>query len=237
MFLTDLFQYPRTATATGILPKRSLCPHSRKVSGKASVAQQIARRIARQFRADQGRVFTPFDFLDLGSPHSVGMTLLRLARSGIVRRIGRGFYDVPRTHPLLGELLPTGEDTAKAVARKDGATIQPTEAMAANLLGLSEQVPVKVVYLTDGPSGVVTVGSWAIELRHRPRRKVGSPSEISSLIFSALRCLGASEVTKAKVAHLRKALKAKDRSRLFRDLPLAPAWMHPYFPFIAGGQA
>ena len=221
-------------TDTGPQPKCIASPLARKVPGKDSVAQQIARRIARQFRSDQGRVFTPFDFLDLGSPHCVGMTLLRLARAGTLRRIGRGFYDVPRTHPLLGELLPTAEAVAKALARRDGITIQPTEAMAANLLRLSEQVPVRVVYLTDGPSRIVSVGPVTVVLRHRPRRKVGNPSTISSLVFSALRNLGKSEATKARVAHLRGALKAKDRNRLLRDLPLAPAWMHPILRYIAG---
>lgn len=225
------------ATHTGPQPKRIPKPPTHKGVGKASVSQQIARRIARQSRAERGRVFTPFDFLDLGSPHSVGMTLLRLARSGTLRRLGWGLYDVPRTHPLLGELLPTAEDIAKALARRDGATIQPAEAMAANLLRLSEQVPAKAVFLTDGPSRVVKVGSLTVQLKQRPKRKVGSAAATSSLVFAALRSLGKANVSRARVAHLRGTLNASDRKRLLRDLPLAPAWMHPILRYIAGEDA
>mgnify|MGYP000873526565 CR=1 FL=1 len=56
---------------------------------------------------------TPFDFLDLGSPHSVGMALMRLVRSGALRRLARGLYDVPRQHALLGELQPTADEIAQ----------------------------------------------------------------------------------------------------------------------------
>lgn len=225
------------ATSPGAKPKPVQNTPDRKVPGKESVSRQITRRIVRQSRTEAGRVFTPFDFLDLGSPYSVGMTLLRLARAGSLRHLGRGLYDVPRTHPLLGELLPTAEAIANALARKDGATIQPAEAMAANLLRLSEQVPVKAVFLTDGPSRVVTVGPLTVQLKQRPKRKVGSAAATSSLVFAALRSLGKASVTKARVAHLRETLSAADRKRLLRDLPLAPAWMHPILRYIAGEDA
>ncbi len=151
-----------------------------------------------------------------------------------MRNLARGLYDVPRSHPLLGDLLPTAEAIAQALARRDGATIQPMEAMAANLLGLSEQVPVKAVFLTDGPSHLVTVGSLSVELKRRPLRKVGSAAPISSLVFAALRSLGKGNVSLARVSHLRETLSPLDCKRLLKDLPLAPAWMHPTLRYIAG---
>jgi len=204
---------------------------------QANISKKLAQRIARQTRLDPGRVFTPFDFLDLGSPHSVGMALLRLVRHGELRHLARGLYDVSRSHPLLGDLLPTAEAIAQALARRDGATIQPMEAMAANLLGLSEQVPVKAMFLTDGPARLVTVGPLTVQLKRRPLRQVGSAAPTSSLVFAALRSLGKGNVTKARVAHLRETLSPKDQRRLLKDLPLAPAWMHPYLRYISGGEA
>lgn len=203
-------------------------PSSRSVSG------EVARRIARMARATPGKVFTPFDFLDLGSPHSVGMVLTRMMRSGELRRFARGLYDVPRTHPKLGELMPTADDIAQALARRDGATVQPAGAMAANLLSLSEQVPARAVYLTDGPSRAVKVGALTVQLRKRPPRQVRSGSSMSSLVFAALRSVGKANVTPERVAHLRNTLSAADRRQLVKDLPLAPAWMHPHLRFIAG---
>lgn len=123
-----------------------------------SIAQAIGRRIAKASRAHPARVRTPFDLLDLGSPHSVGMALTRMVRSATLLRLARGFCDVPRRHPLLGELQPAADEIAQAVSRRVGAWVQPAQAMAANLLNLSEQVPARAVYETDGPSRTPKVG-------------------------------------------------------------------------------
>ena len=220
-------------TPSGKTPRPSNSPDLKL----STISKQLAQRIARQTRIEPGRVFTPFDFLDIGSPHSVGMAFLRLVRGGRLRHLARGLYDVPRSHPLLGELLPTAEAIAQALARRDGAKIQPMEAMAANLLGLSEQVPVKAVFLTDGPGHLVKVGALTVQLKQRGLRQVGSAAAMSSLVFAALRSLGKDHVTKARVAHLRDTLDLKDRKRLLKDLPLAPAWMHPFLRYIAGEEA
>ncbi len=201
-----------------------------------SVSSSVAQRIAKMTRATAGRVFTPFDFLDLGSPHSVGMVLTRMMRSGDLRRLARGLYDVPRTHSVLGELLPTADDIAQALARRDGATVQPAGAMAANLLSLSEQVPARAVYHTDGPSRTVTIGALTVQLKKRPPRQVRSRSPMSSLVFAALRSLGKTNVSRARVAHLRKTLSTADRRQVLKNLPLAPVWMHPHLRFIAGQE-
>jgi hypothetical protein len=196
----------------------------------------VADRVAKTARIAPGRVFTPTDFLDLGSPHSVGMALMRMVRAGRLRRLTRGMYDVPRSHPALGELLPTPDEIAQALARRDGATVQPSGAMAANLLSLSEQVPARAVYQTDGPSRTVKVGALTVQLKKRPPRQVRSGSPMSSLVFAALRAVGKANVSRARVARLRKTLTVRDKRQLAKDLPLAPAWMHPHIRFIAGDE-
>jgi Family of unknown function (DUF6088) len=201
-----------------------------------SIAQEIGRRIAKASKAKPARVHTPFDFLDLGSPHSVGMALMRLVRGGALRRLARGLYDVPRQHPLLGELQPTADEIAQALSRRDGTLVQPAQAMAANLLNLSEQVPARAVYETDGPSRTVKIGSLTVQLKHRPPRQVRNASPMSNLVFAALRSVGKDNVNEARVAHLRETLSAKDRAALLKDLPLAPAWMHPHLRFIAASE-
>jgi len=216
---------PRSASQQTVAPPQA-----------PSIAQEIGRRIAKARNANPARVHTPFDFLDLGSPHSVGMALMRLVRSGALRRLARGLYDVPRQHPLLGELQPTADEIAQALSRRDGAFVQPAQAVAANLLNLSEQVPARAVYETDGPSRTVKVGPLTIQLKHRPPRQVRSASPMSNLVFAALRSVGKANVNEARVAHLRETLSAKDRAALLKDLPLAPAWMHPHLRFIATPQ-
>lgn len=113
---TQLTHKPRSA---------ALALRSAAKPGK-SVSSSVAQRIANMTRATPGRAFTSFDFLDLGSPHSVGMVLTRMMRSGDLRRLARGLYDVPRTHSVLGELLPTADDFAQALARRDARTRGPS---------------------------------------------------------------------------------------------------------------
>ena len=136
-----------------------------------NVSADVSRRLVKMARATPGRGFTPFDFLDLGSPHSVGMALTRLTRSGELRRLARGLYDVPRTHPVLGELLPTADDIAQALARRDGASVQPAGAMAANLLSLSEQVPARGGFYTHRPRRTRQKGA----LTRRPKKRAPPP--------------------------------------------------------------
>ena len=82
----------------------------------------------------------------------------RLAASGSIRRIARGLYNIPREHVLLGPLLPAADDIARALACKGSLRFQPPSTYAANLLGLTEKVPMKLAFLTDGASSAVQVG-------------------------------------------------------------------------------
>src|ERR1700747_403109 len=114
-----------------------------------------SRIIATIHGRGRGSVFVPADFLDIGSREAVGLALHRLARKGTIRRLARGVYDFPKQHPVLGLLSPSADDVAKALAGRDRPRLQPSGAYAANALGLSDQVPARAVYLTDGPSRTV----------------------------------------------------------------------------------
>jgi hypothetical protein len=111
--------------------------------------------------------------------------------------------------------------------------LQPTGAYAANVLGLSEQVPAKVVFLTDGPSRTVKIGSTTIQLRRTTPRNMAAADRLSGLVIQALRELGENHLTPARIAHLKRILPAPKRRELLNDLSLAPAWMHPIFRQIA----
>ena len=200
----------------------------------ATLSRQLAQRTARLVGKDPARVFTPADFLDLGTPHAVGMAMSRMVRAGRLRRVARGLYDVPRTHPLLGELSPSTDALVQAVARRDGVVVQPLDVEATNLLGLSEQVVARPVYETNGPSRTLRVGGVDIEFKHRSPRRVTAAAESSNLVFAALRGLGKAHVTLGRIAHLQKLLPPKQRTQLLKDLPLAPVWMHPFLRHIAG---
>jgi len=198
-----------------------------------STSQRIASRIRRK---GPGWAFTPADFFDLGTPPAVGMTLLRLTKAGAIRRLGRGLYDAPKTHPNLGRLNTRPEAIVAAISRREGTDFQEHEAYAANRLGLSEQVPARLIYLTPGRSRTVKAGPTTIELRHRTARKLTALHRMSAMVFAALRGIGKANVTPERVAPLRNRLRPDDRLRLLRDLSKAPAWMHPFLRQIAGKE-
>ena len=185
---------------------------------------------------ESGRVFTRSDFLDLGSTDAIGMVLQRLLKAGKLRRVARGLYDMPRRHPLLGELSASSDAIAAAIARRDGIRLQTTEASSANLLNLSEQVPGRIVYDADRRRRSLKVGTRTIEFRERSRRKMAAAGRTSGLVMAGLRSLGRAHVTTETVAHLQKLLQPEDRHQLLQDLRFAPAWMHPHLRNIAGEE-
>jgi hypothetical protein len=174
----------------------------------------------------RGWVFTPRHFLDVASRPAITSALRRQTSAGTIRQLGRGLYDYPSVHPTLGALSPTPEALAKAMAGRDRVKLQPSGAYAANLLGLSEQVPAKVVFLTDGPSREVQVGPTTLQLRHTTPRNMAAAGRTSGLVIQAFRHLGPEHVTSERIARLRRTLPADDRRALLKDLTLAPEWMH-----------
>jgi hypothetical protein len=178
-------------------------------------------------------VFVPGDFVDLGSREAVDLALHRLAKRETIRRLARGVYDFPRQQPVLGPLSPSVDAVAQALAGRDRTRLQPAGAYAANALGLSEQVPAKAVFLTDGPSRTVKVGPVTIQLRRTTPRNMAAAGRLSGLLIQALRDLDQEHVTPARIEHLKRTLPADQRRELLKDLQLAPAWMHPIFRQLA----
>ena len=204
------------------------------MNSKSKTTQSIDSRILATIRSHgRGSVFVPADFLDLGSREAVDIVLHRLARKGTVRRLARGVYDFPKEHPVLGSLSPSAEAVAKALAGRDRTRLQPAGAYAANVLGLSEQVPAKAVFLTDGPSRTVKIGPTTIQLRRTTAKNMETAGRLSGLLIQALRELGKEHVTPERREHLKRTLPADKRRELIKDLRLAPAWMHPIFRELA----
>ncbi len=191
-----------------------------------NVANPIEQAMFERIKArGDGLVFSPVDFVDLGNRNAVDKALSRMAADGSVRRVARGLYDVPKRHPLVGLTDPSIDEVAKAVAGKGGTRLQPTGAYAANLLGLSDQVPAKVVFLTDGRSKRIQLGKLTIALKQTSPRIMATAGTISGSIIQALRYLGKDHVTEETVKRLDRRLSPDDRKQLLKDLAYAPAWI------------
>ncbi len=196
--------------------------------------KQILRRIAAKGR---GWAFTPNDFSDLGDDRSIGMALTRLQRSGKIRRISHGLYDQPQAHPLLGQVGASTDAVVDAIARKRNLRLLPSTALAANQLGLSTQVPARLVYHTDGAPTRLTLGNLQIDLRRNTGRLLSLAGRSSGLVAQALRDVGKGQVTDDHLNRVRAHLPASARKQLLQDITKVPAWMRPHFRQIANNDA
>jgi Family of unknown function (DUF6088) len=187
-----------------------------------SIDNKVLNRV---YGFGRGSVFTPARFLDLGSRDAVDKALSRLASKGTIRRLNRGLYDYPKTHPLLGVMSPSADAIARALAGKDQLRLQPSGAYAANLLGLTEQVPMRVVFLTDGSSRRVRIGKQEIILKQTTPRQMAAAGRISGLVIQALRHLGKDNMSASMIDTLRSRLTSAQKKQLLSDVPLAPGWI------------
>jgi len=187
-----------------------------------SVEKQI---IAVLHGCGRGVVFTPRQFYGIGDPHAITMVLIRLSRKGTIRRLARGLYDFPRHHRKLGLLSPTPDAVAGALAGRDSTRVQPSGGYAANQLGLSDQVPMKVVFLTDGFSRKVTVGNQQIVLKRTTPRNMVTAGRVSGLVIQSLRWLGQRHMDDSVVRILCNRLGTDDKKQMLKDLKYAPAWI------------
>jgi hypothetical protein len=156
-----------------------------------SIDNKVINRI---YGHGRGWVFTTVHFSDLGSRDAVASALKRYLHSGIIRQLARGLYDYPRADPELGILTPSPYAVAKALVGRDAVRLQPSGAYAANLLGLSTQIPMKIVYLSDGRSRTVKIGKKEIHLKKTTPLNMATAGKTSRLVIHALRHLGQKHV-------------------------------------------
>jgi len=194
-----------------------------------SIEKQVLARIQERGR---GAVFTPHDFRDIGSRGAVAIALHRLTQQGTIRRVGNGLYDYPATSDLVGTLSASPERIAAALAKRDKTKLLPTGALAANMLGLSEQVPLRSVFLTTGRSRTVVIPStragvrdMEISLRHSSARFLDTRTEIGGLVIQAMRYLGRKHFSVKEYRILSERLPKAAKLELLQDLTPAPAWI------------
>ena len=174
----------------------------------------------------KGSVLFADDFLDYGSPESIKKALLRLKEKGLLVRLAHGIYLYPKTDKELGILVPSTEEIAKAIARRDKSRIVPTGVQALNKLGLSTQIPMKVVFLTDGAARSIKVGKRTITFKKTSPKNLLPKGEISSLVIQALKTIGQNKADDDTLKKLQLILKKEMKENILHDAKLAPAWIN-----------
>src|ERR1019366_3234578 len=185
---------------------------------------QIVTRIE---QLGPGKAFSAKDFLDIASRTMIDVTLASLAQSGKIRRVRRGLYDLPKVNPALGgDFSPDIDEAALALARRQRWKIVPQGSCGANLLGLSTQVPSKIIYLTDGPNSTVPIGRRTIHFKHaRPKALAGLEGKFA-LVVQALRHLGKEGVGPREIERLRATLSPAEKRKLVRDTRFGVDWIY-----------
>lgn len=173
----------------------------------------------------RGWVLTPNSFRGVGSRDAIDSAISRLWKEGTIRKLARGLYDYPVQDPVLGTVAPSADQIARALVVRDVIRLQPSGAYAANILGLSEQVPSRVVFLTDGPARKVTLGKREIILQHTTPRNMATAGRKSGTIIQALRYLGKDQVDDRVMSILRRQISDEERPKIHKDLRHAPEWI------------
>lgn len=188
---------------------------------------QVENRIAVAVKTyPKGSVLFVDDFLEFGNSESVKKALLRLKEKEILARLAHGIYLYPKVDKELGVLFPSTEEIAKAIARRDKARIVPTGVQALNKLGLSTQVPMKVVYLTDGAARTVKVGKRTITFKKTSPKNLSVKGEISGLAIQALKTIGQNKVDEKTIEKIQAILKNEKKENIINDAKLSPAWIN-----------
>ncbi|MEY4803875.1 MAG: hypothetical protein RL331_388 [Bacteroidota bacterium] len=187
---------------------------------KTSIYSQIESRVK---RSAPGQLILPTDFKDFGTSTAIRKTLSRLVEQKVLVRMGQGIYVVPIQDKIFGEVLPSIEEIAASLAKKERVKIMPTGQYALNKIGLSTQVPMKMVFLTNGTKKSISIGKSSIVFQPTTAKKMAMTGTISSLLFLGLAELDLDQLSELEIEKIINLLEKEDAKKLKHDLKLAPS--------------
>ena len=189
-----------------------------------SISKTIRERIS---DIETGKLFTISDFADLNNDRLVTRALSRLQNEEVIVRVATGIYMTPKK-TKFGILYPTIDQIAQKIAERDKAQIMPTGDTALNILGLSTQVPMNAVYITNGAKRKVKVGERNIIFKNVIQKNFQFKGKLLPLIIIALKELGEKQITeeiRIKITKLIVESNADERTTMMHDLYLSPMWI------------
>ncbi|MBS1737539.1 MAG: type IV toxin-antitoxin system AbiEi family antitoxin domain-containing protein [Bacteroidetes bacterium] len=179
-------------------------------------------------RRKKGELIFPTDFRGKGTQTAVKTALSRLSREGKLKRLAHGIYYVPKTDPLFGVIYPAPEEVAESIAKKEKVRIKPAGAYALHRLGLTTQVPTKLVYITDGENRQIKIGKTVIRFKATTPKKMSLEGQLSSLVILALDELNIANIDSDTTNKIRAILQKENPGQLKRNLLLTSARIHDY---------
>lgn len=189
-----------------------------------SIEDKILKRIKSHGR---GWAMTNSDFGDIAKTATIDWSLYRLKDKKLIRPLMRGIYDYPRFSEILQEeLAPDMEMVARAIARKFRWNILISGNTALNYLGLSTQIPMRLIYFSDGPSRQYEVAGRILEFKHISFKEARFTNTKSEIVVQALRELGMARITTDIINKMRDFIPASDRNKVLKDTQFTTDWIH-----------
>ena len=186
------------------------------------LTKQIRERIASK---GENILYMVRDFADLNNDGLVTRALSRLEKEGMLVRISQGIYLYPQCN-RFGILKPSVDEIAVAIAKKDKARIIPSGLTALNKLGLSTQVTMNAVYLTDATAREIKIGNRTIVFKRSAPRNFAYTTDVFPLVVCAMKEIGETNVTEEHLIKIKEAInKCEDKEAIKHDYSIAPCWI------------
>lgn len=187
-----------------------------------SAKNQMRTKIS---KSSYGKIFFSDDFVKYASADNVRQVLSRLENEHLIERLAQGIYIKPKIDPVLGIIYPSTEEVAKEIAKRDKAHIAPTGVMALYLLGLTTQVPLKAVYLTDGSQREIKIEKRTIKFKRTVPKSFAIKDELLFLTVQAFKEIGQKEITPKFLQIIQHSIQKIDPKVLADQLRYAPVWI------------
>lgn len=191
-----------------------------------SVRERIKSKIQ---QLETGQIILPRDYEIEFGVENTKKSLQRLTNEGFLERLSRGIYLYPERDDILGVLYPTIETIVQKIGDRDGARFTPTGSASLNYLGLSKQVPMNIVYLTDGSPRTISIMNHTIKFKKTSPANLVLKGRVTSLVIHALKEIGKDKITKSQINEIKERLKSEDPEIILHDMKFAPSWIATIF--------
>lgn len=169
-------------------------------------------------------IFFISDYAGLGAAETIRKILHEATLSGVLEKAGHGIYIKPKIS-RFGKVPVPLEKIAREIADRDKCEILPTGSTAANLIGLSTQVPMNLSYITTGSTRTIKIGGRTISFRHASPKNFATKGRVIPLLIQGIKEIGEENISGVEYEAIRRFIEKQQDPYLQEDLLLAPAWI------------
>jgi len=177
----------------------------------------------------EGQSFPSTALRPLAATDNIRQILKRLVKTGQIKRVARGVYIKSKHIASLGEISPSITEVAQTVANLTGETIGIHGAESARQLQLTTQVPMQLVFYTNGNTRTLKIANRTVKLKHVNPSRLIAAGTVPGLILSALAYLGKENVTLETLHTIKQRISSEEFQATLKFMEHMPAWMADMF--------